>query len=681
MSSVTPFDTLVINTIRTLSMDAVQKANSGHPGAPMGLAPVAYVLWDRFLRYNPSNPDWPNRDRFVLSAGHASMLLYSILHISGYDVSLDDIQNFRQLDRKCAGHPEFGLTPGVETTTGPLGQGAANSVGMAIAEKWLEEYYNRDSHRIIDYNIFAVLGDGCMMEGITGEAASLAGHLGLDNLIWIYDSNRVTIEGATDLAFSEDVAARFKAYNWHVQNVADVNDLGSLSRAIDTAVGKKQRPSLIVVRSHIAYGSPNKQDDASTHGAPLGEDEVAATKQAYGWDPAERFHIPPEIGPYRDKLIARGAENEEHWSQKFAEYKRAFPDLADAFEKMQTRQLPDNWASSLPEFPANPKGPATRQSNGKILNAVAPQVPWLIGGSADLAPSNMTYIDGAEDLQAGQFSGRNIHFGIREHAMGAIVNGMCLSRLRPYAATFLVFSDYMRPAIRLAAMMEQPVIYIFTHDSIGVGEDGPTHQPIEQLAALRAIPNLDVIRPADSNELAALWKHIMPLKDRPVALVLSRQSLPTIDRSRYFSADGALRGGYILADAEETPEVILIGTGSEIQHCLAAFELLAKDGIRARVVSMPCWSLFERQDHGYCEEVLPKSVRARVAVEAGSSFGWSRFVGGGETGIIIGLDRFGASAPAGQLMKEFRFTAESVVQAARAVIARQKEQLLNSTGD
>jgi len=497
VSSDTSFESLAVNTIRTLSIDAIQKANSGHPGAPMGLAPVAFVLWDKFLRYNPANPDWPNRDRFVLSAGHASMLLYSILYITGYNINLEDIKNFRQLDSKCAGHPEYGLAPGVETTTGPLGQGAANSVGMAIAEKWLKSYFNREGHNIIDYNVFAILGDGCIMEGITAEAASFAGHLGLGNLIWIYDSNDITIEGKTNLAISEDVAARFRAYNWQVQNVDDANDLASVSHALDNAKNEVNFPSIIIIKSHIAYGSPNKQDSEKSHGAPLGEDEVVGAKKHYGWDPDKKFYVPDEIGKYREKILARGKKFESDWQKQYESYRENYPELAEAFTIMQKGDLPADWNRQIPEFPADAKGVATRSANGKILNAVAGQIPWLLGGSADLGPSNKSYIDKADDFQQGNYSGRNLHFGVREHAMGAIVNGMSLSKLRPYASTFLIFSDYMRPAIRLAAMMKQPVIYIFTHDSIGVGEDGPTHQPIEQIASLRAVPNLDVIRPCN----------------------------------------------------------------------------------------------------------------------------------------------------------------------------------------
>ncbi len=661
---------LNINTIRTLSMDAVQKANSGHPGTAMALAPAAFLLWDKFIRHNPEDPDWPNRDRFVLSIGHASMLLYSTLHIMGYDVSLEDIKNFRQLHSKCAGHPELGLTPGVETTTGPLGQGVANSVGLAIAEKWLASHFNRPGHEIIDYNIFAVCGDGCMMEGVSSEAASLAGHLGLNNLVWIYDNNRITIEGNTCLTFTEDVATRFMAYNWNVQRVGDANDLEMLERTVRTARDERERPSLIIVDSHIAYGSPNKQDTSGAHGSPLGEEEIMATKRNYGWDPEKKFYVPDEVRAYREGVIATGTAAQKEWEKKFVDYELAFPDLAQEFKLMQARELPEGWEACLPEFPADPKGIAGRSANGQILNAIAKEVPWLMGGSADLAPSTLTYINDADSFQKGSYHGRSFHFGIREHAMGSIVNALSLSKIRPYGAGFLIFSDYMRPTLRLSSLMEQPAIYIFTHDSIGVGEDGPTHQPIEQVASLRAIPNFDVIRPADANELSVMWKYIMNLKDRPVALILSRQALPTLDRKKYASAHGASRGAYVLADCEGTPEVILLGTGSEVQLCLGAHDELAKEGIRSRVVSMPCWSLYESQGEAYWEEVLPNSVYARVAVEAGSTFGWRRYAGRHGVGGILGLRDFGASAPIKDLLEEFGLTVECVVKMAKETIAR-----------
>lgn len=663
---------LCINTIRTLSMDAVQKANSGHPGTAMALAPVSYLLWDKFIRHNPQNPDWPNRDRFVLSVGHASMLLYSSLHIMGYDISLDDIMAFRQLHSKCAGHPEYGLAPGVETTTGPLGQGVATSVGMAIAQKWLANYFNRPDHEIIDYRIFAIAGDGCMMEGISSEAASLAGHLGLNNLVWFYDNNRITIEGNTELAFSEDVAARFLAYHWDVQRVGDANDLNLLDRAIQTAVNETERPSLIIVDSHIAYGSPNKQDTSGAHGEPLGEEEIRATKINYGWDPDKKFYVPDEVKKYRDEVIAKGRQLEKEWNAKFQAYAKAYPDLAKQFELMQKRELPKGWDAALPSFPADAKGMAGREANSKIIAAISERVPWFMGGAADLAPSTKTLVKSTTSFRKGDRSGRNFHFGIREHAMGAIVNGMSLSKLRPYCATFLIFSDYMRGSIRLSCLMEQPVIYIFTHDSIGVGEDGPTHQPIEHLASLRAMPDLMVIRPADANELSVLWKYILDLKDRPVALILTRQAIPTIDRGKYASPNGALHGAYVLADSKETPEVILIGTGSEVQICLGAHEKLTNEGIHSRVVSMPCWSLYESQGADYWEKVLPAAVRARVAVEAGSTFGWRRYVGRHQEGSVVGLRVYGASAPIKDLLEALGLTVDGVVKAAKETIQNNK---------
>ena len=666
-------DQLCIDTVRTLSIDAVQKANSGHPGAPMGLAPVAFKLWDKFMRHTPQNPDWPNRDRFVLSAGHASMLLYSILHIFGYDISLDDIKNFRQLHSKCAGHPEYGLAPGIEVTTGPLGQGAANSVGMAMAERWLQTYFNRPGNEIINYNIFAIAGDGCMMEGISGESASLAGHLGLSNLVWLYDSNNITIEGETSLAFSEDVAVRFKSYGWNVLHVQDANDLGALEKEIQAAIDEANRPSIIIVDSHIAYGSPNKQDSAGAHGSPLGEDEIRATKENYGWDPDKTFYVPDEVAKFKEDMVAKGAKLEEEWNEKMKAYAEAHPDLAKQFDMMQNCELPEDWETIIPEFPADAKGLATRESSSKILNTIADKIPWFMGGSADLGPSTKTYIKEASSFNKENYGGRNFHFGVREHAMGAIINGMSLSKLRPYGATFFVFSDYVRPAIRLSSLMKQPVVYIFTHDSIGVGEDGPTHQPVEHLASLRAMPGLDVIRPSDANELSVMWKYIMRLKDRPVALVLSRQGMPTLDRSKYAPADGALKGAYVLIESDGTPDVILIGTGSEMQICLDAYEQLTNEGINARVVSMPCCSLFQSQDKEYREKVLPRSVKARIVVEAGSTFGWHGYTGREDDCGIFGLKDFGASAPAGELYKEFGFTTERVVQVAKNVIKKNKK--------
>jgi len=670
---------LIINTIRTLSMDAVQKANSGHPGTPMSMAPVAYTIFDKFMTFNPKNPDWPNRDRFVLSAGHASMLLYSLLHITGYDVSLNDIKTFRQLHSKCAGHPEYGLAPGIEATTGPLGQGYATSVGMAIAEKWLSTYFNRPGHELINYNVYAIGGDGCMMEGISSEAASLAGHLGLSNLVWIYDNNHITIEGHTALAFSEDVAARFMGYNWHVQRVGDANDLELLEEALGRALHEVEQPSLIIVDSHIGYGSPNKQDTSAAHGEPLGEDEIRKTKINYGWDPNKKFYVPDDVKGYRKETLSWGKNAEDGWNEKFARYSFEYPDLAKQFEMIENREMAEGWESCMPVFPADPNGPATRSSNGKILNAIGKDVPWLLGGAGDVGPSTKTYLDDASSFEKNVYSGRNFHFGIRENAMAAVTNGMVLSKLRAYAACYFVFSDYMKAPLRLSCLMQIPVIYIFTHDSIGLGEDGPTHQPIEQLASLRAIPNLDVIRPADANELSALWKYIMEVKDRPVALILTRQNVPTIDRRKYAPAEEALKGAYILADSKGEPDVILIGTGSEVHLCLGAYEKLKRQGIKARVVSMPCWSLYELQDTEYWEEVLPDSVRARVSVEAGSTFGWRRYVGLYDKGGVIGVSTFGESAPIADLLPEFGLTVEHVVAKAREVLRRNGKKTTKKT--
>ena len=664
-------DQLCINTIRTLSMDAVQAANSGHPGTPMALAPVAYSVYDRFMKFNPLNPNWINRDKFILSAGHASMLLYSTLHITGYDVSLDDIKTFRQLHSKCAGHPEYGHTPGVETTTGPLGQGVATSVGFAIAQKWLAAYFNKPNYNLIDYEIFALAGDGCMMEGISSEAASLAGHLGLDNLIWLYDNNHITIEGNTSLAFSEDVAARFKAYGWDVQHVSDANDLEMLSRAIQDAKKEKGRPSLIIVDSHIAYGAPNKQDTHGAHGAPLGEDEIKAAKKFYGWDPEKKFFVPDEVKEYSKQIIERGKKQNEEWDQLFAKYEKEYPELAAQLKLIRNRELPDNWGSSIPKFESGTKV-SGRAASGRVLNAIADNLPFMIGGSADLYPSTLTNIKSAQSFEKENYSGRNLHFGIREHAMGSIINGISLSGLKTYGSTFLVFSDYCRSSIRLSALMNLPVTYIFTHDSIGVGEDGPTHQPIEHIASLRAIPNLEVIRPADANEVAVMWKYIMESKNTPTALILSRQDLPVFDRTKYSSAEGALKGGYVLADNDGTPDVILIATGSEVQLAVDAFEELKKEGIKARVVSMPNWNLYERQTPEYWESVLPNKVKARVAIEAGSTLGWRRFVGLHGDGEVLGMRTFGASGKLNNLLEEFGLTVEYVVKAAKKVINKNK---------
>jgi transketolase len=666
-------DRLGVTTIRTLAMDAVQRAGSGHPGTAMALAPVAFTLFSRQLRFNPTNPSWPNRDRFVLSAGHASMLLYATLHLTGYDLEIEDIKNFRRLHSKCPGHPEYRLTPGVETTTGPLGQGLATSVGLAIAEQWLAAHFNRPGHQIVDYRIYAIAGDGCIMEGVSAEAASLAGHLGLNNLIWIYDNNKITIEGSTDLAFSEDVAARFMAYNWNILRVGDANDLEMLSRAIAIARNEKRRPSLIIVDSHIAYGSPNRQDTCRAHGEPLGEEEIRATKLIYGWDPDRHFHVPEPVKTFRREMIERGQALENEWLGAYRAYESAFPDAAIEFKQIQDRAIPAGVADHLPVFPVQECGLSGREANGVILNTIAAHVPWFLGGSADLAPSTRTTLHQETSFSRKNRHGRNIHFGIREHGMAAILNGLALSGLRCFGSTFLVFSDYLRPSLRLSALMQQPVVYIFTHDSIGVGEDGPTHQPVEHLASMRAIPGIDVIRPADGNELSVMWRMILQLKDRPVVLVLSKQPLPTIDRTHYSPAEGALRGAYILADCLGKPEVILIGTGSEIQLCLGAFETLMAEGIAARVVSMPCWEIFERQSPKYWEEVLPTKVRARVAVEAGSTFGWRRYTGKHDKGAILGVKVFGESAPIIDLLAEFGLTVDGVVAKAKEMIARARK--------
>ena len=679
-------ETLSINTIRTLSIDAVQKANSGHPGAPMAFAPVAYCLWQQFLRYDPSNPVWPNRDRFVLSNGHASMLLYSMLYLSGvkavdhqYKVldqpalTLDDIKHFRQLDSKTPGHPEYRLTSGVETTTGPLGQGIGNSVGMAIAEQWLAAHYNRPGFEIFNYNVWAFCSDGDLMEGVGSEAASLAGHLKLPNLCWIYDANQITLDGPADWSFTEDVAMRFRGYGWNVAHVGDANDLPALAAAFQQFLANRTSPTLVVVNSHIGYGAPHKQDTNAAHGEPLGADEVRGAKKFYGWPEDAQFLVPDGVlEDFARGIGKRGRELSSEWNDLFAKFQKQFPDLADQIHRIERRELPDGWDKNLPTFPADAKGVATRESSGKVLNAVAENVPWLIGGAADLATSNKTDLkfaaaDGA--FEPGNYGGRNFHFGVREHAMGAALNGMAITKVRPFGGTFFNFTDYMRPSMRLAAIMEIPTIYILTHDSIGLGEDGPTHQPIEQLASLRAMPNMIVMRPGDANEVVEAWKTIMPLKHNPVALVLSRQALPTLDRTKYAPASGAAKGGYILADAPGAkPELILIGTGSELSLCVAAYEKLTSEGVRARVVSMPSTEIFDLQDASYKKSVLPPEVKARVSVEAGSTFGWERYVG--TEGAIIGMTRFGASAPAKDLFQKFGFTVEHVVQAAKSVLAK-----------
>jgi transketolase len=681
-------DNLCVNTIRTLAMDAVQAANSGHPGTPMAMAPVAYLLWNEILRFDPQDPIWPNRDRFVLSMGHASMLLYSMLHLTGVkavsaqyeipgnpSVTLDDIKAFRQLDSRCPGHPEYRWTSGIETTTGPLGQGIATSVGMAIASKWQAAYFNKPGFNLFDFNVYALCGDGCMMEGISHEAASIAGHLKLNNLCWIYDNNKITIEGNTSWAFSEDVATRFVGYGWNVTRVGDANDLDMLRRAFQVARKESERPTLIIVDSHIAWGAPNKQDTHAAHGEPLGEEEIRLTKRVYGWPEDEKFHVPDGVyDNFQQGIGQRGKAARDEWFAKLEAYKAEYGELADHLVRMQKRDLPEGWDKDIPTFPADAKGMAGRDASGKVLNALAKNVPWLLGGSADLAPSTKTRLtfDGAGDFTAENYAGRNFHFGIREHEMTAILNGMALSKLRPYGSGFLIFSDYARAGIRLGAIMEIPTIHIFTHDSIGVGEDGPTHQPIEQLASMRAIPGLLVFRPGDANEIAETWRVLMGLKHEPAVLVLSRQALPTLDRTKYASAEGVRRGAYVLADNADggTPEVILMATGSEVGLVVEAYEQLAGAGVKARVVSMPSWELFEHQDEAYRESVLPEACRARVAVEQAAKFGWARYTSNNDQ--IIGMKTFGASAPLKELTKKFGFTVENVIDTAKRQIDRYK---------
>jgi transketolase len=673
-------DTLCINTIRTLAIDAVQQANSGHPGAPMGLAPVAYCLWQEFLRYDPEDPNWLNRDRFVLSNGHASMLLYALLYLAGVRevnkdgevlkelaVPLEQIKRFRQLGSRTPGHPESHLTTGVEVTTGPLGQGVGNSVGMAIASRWLAATFNRPGFEVFDFNVYAICSDGDLMEGIGGEAASLGGHLKLSNLCWMYDHNGITLDGPADMSFSEDVATRFVGYGWNVTRVADANDLEMLARAYEVFQKTTDRPTLIIVDSHIGYGSPHKHDSNAAHGEPLGEEEVRLTKKFYGWPEDAKFLVPEGVREhFRDGVGKRGRDARERWAQMFAGYSQKYPELADHLHRMQRRELPDDWDKNLPTFPADAKGIATRESSGKVLNALAQNIPWLIGGSADLATSNKTTLTfaGAGDFQPGDYAGRNLHFGVREHEMGASVNGLVVSGIRAFGATFFNFSDYMRPSIRLSALMEIPSIFIYTHDSIGLGEDGPTHQPIEQLASLRAMPNLIVLRPADANEVTESWRIIAKLQHNPVALVLTRQAVPTFDRTKYAAASGTARGAYVLADAPGgKPDVILMATGSEVSLCVEAYERLKEEGVAARVVSMPSWEIFEEQDAAYKESVLPSSVTARVSMEMAATFGWDQYVG--LKGRKIGMHRFGASAPLKDLLKFFGFTADAVVAEAR----------------
>jgi transketolase len=684
-------DRLAINTIRTLSIDAIQKANSGHPGTPMAMAPVAYVLWQRFLRFDPVDPIWPNRDRFVLSAGHASMLLYSLLHLTGVravdpdyeiegreSVTLDDIKSFRQLDSKAAGHPEYRWTSGVESTTGPLGQGAATSIGMAVASKWMGAHFNRPGFPIFDFDVFVICGDGDLMEGVSHEAASIAGHQRLDNLCWIYDNNHITIDGRTDLTYEDDVATRFQGYGWNVVRVGDANDLPLLTRAFDAFKAAEDRPTLIIVDSHIGYGSPHKVDTAAAHGEPLGEDEVRATKRAYGWPEEAEFRVPDEV---RDHFAAgigtRGAELRREWGRLRTSYKREHETLYHQIDEMQHRELPDGWDHDIPAFDADPKGIATRKASNRVENAIAEELPWFVSGSADLTDSTSVRITVGDetDFQPGNRHGRNLHYGIREHESAAISNGLALSKLRPAWSTYLVFSDYARPAIRLSALMELPVIHIFTHDSIGLGEDGPTHQPVEQLASLRAIPNLIVLRPGDANEVAEAWRAALSERHSPVALVLTRQDVPVLDRERYAPASGLRRGAYVLADADPDgePELILIATGSEVALAVEAHEVLAADGVRSRVVSMPSFELFERQDEDYREEVLPRAVTARVSVEEASTLGWDRYVG--PDGEAIGMHTFGSSAPLKDVLGRYGFTPERIAEKGREILRRTTKEV------
>jgi transketolase len=675
---------LAVNTIRTLSIDAVQAAKSGHPGTPMALAPLVYTIWNRVMNFDPKDPIWPNRDRFVLSNGHASMLLWSILHLTEVQavnaeyeslgkpsVTLDDIRRFRQLGSKAPGHPEYHWVSGVETTTGPLGQGVATSVGMAIARKWLAHHFNQPGFEMFDYNIYAVCGDGCMMEGVASEAASLAGHLGLDNLCWIYDNNHITIEGPTLITFTEDIAARFLAYGWNVLRVGDANDLDRIEDALNTFRKTKGRPTFIILDSHIGYGSPHKQDTAEAHGEPLGDEEIRLTKRSYGWPEDAKFLVPDGVREHFAAGIGqRGAEARKKWTDLFSAYRTQFPELAKSIEQMQRRELPDGWDRNLPVFPADPKGLAGREASGKVLNVLAQNIPWFLGGSADLGPSNKTTLTfpGAGNFQAYSPGGRNMHYGIREHGMAAVVNGMSLSKLRAFGATFFIFSDYAKPAIRLSALMELPTILVFTHDAMGDGEDGPTHQPVEQLASLRAIPGLVTLRPGDANEVVEAYRYIMQLRHQPAVIVLSRQPLPTLDRSKYASASGVSNGAYVLADAPGArPEIILIATGSEVSLTIEAHELLLAQGIRSRVVSMPSWDIFEHQSQEYRDHVLPPEIKARIAVEQASTFGWERYVG--TNGLAVGMKTFGASAPLKELQKQFGFEPEKLVSAAKELLA------------
>lgn len=682
----TQLDQLCINTIRTLSMDAVQQAKSGHPGTPMALAPLVYTLWNRVMRFDPQDPIWPNRDRFVLSNGHASMLLWSVLHLTktqavnaDYEnlghpsVTLDDIRRFRQLDSHAPGHPEYHWVSGVETTTGPLGQGIATSVGMAIGQKWLAARFNRPEFRMFDYNIYAVCGDGCLMEGVGSEAASLAAHLGLDNLCWIYDNNHITIEGNTRIAFTEDVATRFLGYGWNVLRVGDANDVDRIEQALDVFRKTKCRPTFIILDSHIGYGAPHKQDTAAAHGEPLGEEEIRLAKRSYGWREDAKFLVPEGVyAHFAAGIGTRGASARDQWNKRFLSYRTAYPDLGNEIDQIDRRELPSKWDSNLPVFPADAKGIAGRDASGKVLNVLAQNIPWFLGGSADLGPSNKTLLTyaGAEDLQAETPGGKVLHFGIREHAMGAILNGLALTKLRPFGATFFIFSDYARPAIRLSALMELPTLFVFTHDAMGDGEDGPTHQPVEQLISLRAIPGLVVLRPADANEVVEAYRYILQLRHKPAVLALSRQPLPTVDRSRYAPASGLSRGAYVLAEAADgKPDLILIASGSEVSLAVDAHETLLAEGIHSRVVSIPSWEIFEQQPREYRESVLPPGVKARVAIEQASTLGWERYVG--DSGIIIGMKTFGASAPLKELQRRFGFEPDRVVAVAKELLKKQ----------
>lgn len=667
----TNLEQLAVNTIRTLSIDGVQKANSGHPGMPMGMADAAYVLWTQFMRYNPRNPDWPDRDRFVLSAGHGSMLLYSLLHLTGYDLPLEQLKQFRQWNSITPGHPEYGLTPGVETTTGPLGQGFANGVGMAIAEAFLRATYNRPGYDIVDHYIYAIVSDGDLMEGVSHEAASMAGHMKLGKLIYLYDDNHISIDGSTDLAFTEDRMKRFEAYGWHTQSI-NGHDRAAVAEAIRAAQAVTDKPSIIACRTTIGYGSPNKANTAGVHGAALGEEEVRLTKEAYGWDPDKQFYIPDEVLTHFRQAVDRGAKWEQEWKDRLDAYAQAFPQEAQQFRRALSGELPEGWEEALPVFPADPKGVATRAASGKVLNAIAATLPNLLGGSADLAPSNNTFLKGYPVFANESYAGRNFHFGVREHGMGSALNGMALhGGVIPYGATFLVFSDYMRPAIRLAALSHIPTIFIFTHDSVGLGEDGPTHQPIEHLAALRAIPGLTVIRPADANETVQAWKVALEKRDGPVALLLSRQGLPVFDRDKMGDAAGLAKGAYVLLDTDKVyPDIILIGSGSEVHFAVEAHAKLAEQGIAARVVSMPSWELFKAQPEEYRDSVLPPAVKVRIAIEAGVAMGWGEWLG--PQGTVIGLDRYGASAPYKIIYQHLGFTVDNVVLRALQAIDKSK---------